>query len=262
VWQPRRRAPARAASDDRLGHPVDRLVTEARGAEQLLCALLGPADDDGRLRASPFERLLDLGADGVRQLGGLVTSLLEQPGRARLGFGDFLGGLLLCFLQGLARLALGRVHHLGALALAFLAVAVDVALALLDIALAAHHFFLRPAKLCGRGGLGIPLDRVGHLGGSPDHVQGIHADRMPGRLDLATLSGGLQHPELDLKLRRVPAEGLERLAHLFAVESVGRARQVLHAGQRRQRWGLRRTSLAFRCHPVSRLLELLPEPAV
>jgi hypothetical protein len=81
-------------------------------------------------------------------------------------------------------------------------------------------------------------------------VQGIHADRMPGRLDLATLSGSLQHPELNLELRRVPTESFERFAHLLAVESVGRARQVLDPGQRRQRWGLRRTSLAFRCHPV------------
>ena len=82
----------------------------------------------------------------------------------------------------------------------------------------------------------------------------VHADGVPGRLDLATLPGGLEDPELNLELRRVPAEGLERLAYLLAVESVGRAGEVLHPGQRRQRRGLRCASLAFSCHPVSLLL--------
>ena len=107
----------------------------------------------------------------------------------------------------------------------------------------------------------IPLDRVGHFGGGADHVQRVHANRVRGRLDLAALPGGLEHLELNLELRRVPAKGLERLPHLFAVESVGRARQVLHARQRRQRWGLRRTSRPSGAIRY-RLLELLPEPAV
>ena len=64
---------------DRLGDTPDRLVAETGGAEELLGAVLGAPDDRGRLRPRPLERLLDLGAGGVRQLGRLVTGLLEQP---------------------------------------------------------------------------------------------------------------------------------------------------------------------------------------
>ncbi len=235
---------------------------EAGCAEQLLGAFLGAADDHAGLRARPLERLLDLGADRVRELGRLVARLLEQPRRSSLGLRDLLRRLLLGLLQRLAGLALGGVHHLGALALALLAIAVDLALPLLEVALAPGHLFLGAAKLRGRSRLRVALDRVGHLGGGPDHVQRIHADGVPGRLDLAALPGGLEHAKLNLELRRVPAERLERLTHLLAVESVRRAREILHPWQRRQCRSLRRASLAFSCHPVSRLLERLAETAV
>ena len=82
----RRGAPARLGrslrgGDDRLGHPVDRVVAQAGRAEQLLGAFLRTADDHAGLRARPLERLLDLGADRVRELGRLMARLLEQPRR-------------------------------------------------------------------------------------------------------------------------------------------------------------------------------------
>jgi hypothetical protein len=52
---------------------------------------------------------------------------------------------------------------------------------------------------------------------------------------------------LHLELGGVPAEGLERLAHLLAVVAVRRARQVLDPRQGRQRGGLR-PFLTFGCH--------------
>ena len=178
-----------------------------------------------------------------------MAGLLEQAGSARLGLLDLLRGLLLRLLQRLARLGLGRVDHLGPLALALVAVALDLALPLLKLALAPADLLFGPAQLRGRSGLGIPLDRVGHLGSRADHVQGVHADRMPGRLD-AALPGRLEHAQLNLKLGRVAAECLEGLANLFALVAVALARQILDARQRRQRRRLGRSSLAFSCHPL------------
>ena len=159
-----------------------------------------------------------------------MPRLLDQAGGPRLGLLDLLRGLLLRLLQRLARLGLGRVDHLGPLALALVAVALDLALPLLKLALAPADLLFGPAQLRGRSGLGIPLDRVGHLGSRADHVQGVHADRMPGRLD-AALPGRLEHAQLDLELGHVAPEGLEGLAHLVAVVPVARARQVLDPRQ-------------------------------
>src|SRR5436190_14673902 len=75
---------------------------------------------------------------------------------------------------------------------------------------------------------------------------------MPRRL--AALARRLQHTELDLKLGRVPAEGLERLPHLLALVAVGGARQVLDLRQRRQRRSLRRSLEILGCHALPRLL--------
>jgi len=80
-------------------------------------------------------------------------------------------------------------------------------------------------------------------------VHRIHPHGVPRRLD-AALAGGLEHAELNLELGGVAAEGLERLAHLLAVETVGRARQVLDPRQRRQRRCLRRSLGTFGCHAL------------
>lgn len=52
----------------------------------LFGAVLCTSDDRGGLRAGLFERVLDLGAGGVGELGGRVPRLLEQPCPAGLGF--------------------------------------------------------------------------------------------------------------------------------------------------------------------------------
>src|SRR5207302_9200797 len=107
------------------------------------------------LGTGPLERLLDLGPRSVRQLGGLVTCLLEQPGGARLGLLDLLRSLLLCVLDGLTSLSLRGIEHLGPLTLALGPVAIDVGLPCLKLALAPSDLFFGPAELGGRGGLGV-----------------------------------------------------------------------------------------------------------
>ena len=92
---------------------------------------------------------------------------------------------MLRVLDRLPRLGLRCVQHLCPLALALAAVAVDVRLALLQLALPPRDLFLRLAELRGGRGLGVALDRVCHLGGSSDHVQRVHPHRMAGRLETA-----------------------------------------------------------------------------
>src|SRR5262249_19039097 len=58
-------------SDYRLRDTADRVLSEPCRPEQLLGTLLRPVDDRGSLAARPLERLLDLGASGIRQLGRL-----------------------------------------------------------------------------------------------------------------------------------------------------------------------------------------------
>ena len=120
------------ASDDL----ADRVGAEPGGGQQLLGALLGAREDRARLRAGPFERLLDLGTRGVRQLGRLVARLLEQPGALRLGFVELGRRVAVRIREQLARLGLRGVDDLVALALALVAEALDLALALLQVALA------------------------------------------------------------------------------------------------------------------------------
>ena len=64
---------------DRTGDLGDRVLPEPGGGEQLLGAVLRAGEHCARLGARPFERLLDLGAGGVRELGRLMARLLEQP---------------------------------------------------------------------------------------------------------------------------------------------------------------------------------------
>ena len=129
----------------------------------------------------------------------------------------------------------------------------DITLALQRLTLAPRDLFFGASNLRGRSGLRVALDRVGHLGRGPDHVHRVHPHGVPGRLG-AALAGRLEHAELNLQLGGVAAEGLERLAHLLAVEAVGGARQVLDPRQRRQRRRLRRLLGTFGCHVLPRLL--------
>ena len=203
---------------------------------QLLGALLGTGHHCRGLRPRPLERLLDLGTDRVGQLGRLVASLLQQPVRARLCLADLGGRMPLRLRLGLTSFVAGRVEDLGALALALLAIPLDLVLSLLELALASADLFLGAADL-GRGcRLRVALDRVGHVGGGADHVQRVHPYGVAGRLDLAAASGRLKDAQLDLELRCVTPEGLERLLDaLRLVTAVRKGRQLLDARKRRQR---------------------------
>ena len=96
-WTPNRRSGAAArlggcfgGCNDRVDRPGERLVAEPGCGKQLLGTLLGTGEDGARLGAGPLERLLDLGAGGVRQLGCLVACLLEQTCAACLGLAQLL----------------------------------------------------------------------------------------------------------------------------------------------------------------------------
>src|SRR2546430_3262360 len=124
---------------DRLPDTAHDIVAQPGGAEQLLRAFLGPADDRTGLRARPLESLLDLGPRRVRELGRLVARLLEQARGARFGLFDLLRGLLLRFLRRLPGLGLRGVQHLGPLALALAAEALDLGLAVLQLEIGTAH---------------------------------------------------------------------------------------------------------------------------
>ena len=214
----------------------DPLLAETGCREQLLGAVLGAGEDRRRLGAGPLERLLDLGARGVRELGRLVARLLEEARGAGLGLLDLLRGLEIRLREQLARLVLGGVDDLCALALALGAVALDLGLARLQLVLAPRDLLLGLSELRRGGGLRVALDRVGELGGGADQVQRVHADGVAARLDRTGAPGGLQHAELSLELGCVAAEGVERLAHLVGVVAFARAREVLDLWQRGQCW--------------------------
>ena len=203
--------------------------------------MLGAGEHGSGLGARPLEGLLDLCAGGVRELGRLVTGLLEEASGPCLGLLDLLRRLELGLRTELARLVLGRVDDLGPLALALGAVALDLGLARLQLVLAPRHLRLGRLQLRRGGGLRVALDRVGELGGAADQVQRVHADGVAARLDLAGTAGGLKHAELSLELGCMAAERIEGLAHLVGVVPFARAREVLdlwQGGQRRGGLGL------------------------
>ena len=112
------------------------------------------------------------------------------------------------------------------MALALEAVALDLGLASLEVLLPVTNLFLGPAELDGRRRLGVPLDRVGELGGRTDQVERVHPDRMTRRLDGRAAPGSLDDPELCLQLCHVPPEGLEGFTNAFGVEPVPASRDV------------------------------------
>ncbi len=168
------------------------------GREELLCALLGTRHDGSRLGPGPLERLLDLGARRVGELGRVVARLLEQPGRPRLGLAQLATRLLVRLGDDVPRLALRGGENLRALALALLTEAVDLGVALLELVLAVPHLLLGPPELrCGRVRR-VALERVGELGGRADEMQRVHAHGVARRVDVCALAGGLQDTELSL----------------------------------------------------------------
>ena len=186
-----------------------------------------------RLRARPLERLLDLGAGGVRELGRLVARLLEQavalaprppgarvvasawPSRAarapRSGPRSASRRAGARSLRGSARPQPARLHP----------------------ALAAADLDLGRAELGRRRRLGVALERVGELCGGADQMEGVHADGVPARLD----ARGPRRPPAARAAapaaERVPAEALERLADPLGSIRPRGLRQVLEPRQRR-----------------------------
>ena len=137
---------------------------------------------------------------------------------ARLGLAHLGRRVAVRVREQLARLVLGRVQDLGPLALALVAVALDLGLVRLQLALRAPDLLLGPAHLRGRGGLRVALERVGELGGGADQVQRVHPDGVTGRLDVGGLARRLEHAQLRLELQRVAAERVEGLADAVGVE--------------------------------------------
>src|SRR5436190_1406180 len=125
--------------DDRLRDARDGILAQAGRREELLGAVLGSCEDRASLGARPLERLLDLGARGIRQLDRLMARLLEQAVALCLGLLQLARGVGIRLREQLARLVLGGVQDLAALAIAFLPVALDLGLALQELALAAAH---------------------------------------------------------------------------------------------------------------------------
>ena len=222
---------------DRARDLVDRVLAETGRGAQLLSAVLGPGEHRGGLRARPFERLLDFGTGGVRELGGLMARLLEQAAALGLRLLELAGRVGVSLGEQLARLVAGGVQHLGPLPLALLAIPLDLGLALLELVLAAADLFLGLRKLRAGCVLCVALDRVGELGGGADQVQRVHADGMAGRLDrrAGAGTGGLEHAQLGLQLGRMAAERIEGVADSCRVEAVPDLGNVLIARQRRQR---------------------------
>jgi hypothetical protein len=64
-------------------------------------------------------------------------------------------------------------------------------------------------------------------------MQRVHPDRVAARLDDCRPSGGLEHAELRLKLRRMAAEGVEGLANALGIETVPGCGKVLESRQAR-----------------------------
>src|SRR4029078_2531083 len=107
----------------------DRVLPEAGCGEQLLGAVLGTGEDRAGLCTRPLERLLDLGAGRVRQLGGLMTRLLEETVPLRLRLLQLACCIGVRAREELARLVPGGIQHLRPLTLALLAVPLDFRLA-------------------------------------------------------------------------------------------------------------------------------------
>ena len=149
-----------------------------------------------------------------------MPRLLEQPVAARLGLALLACGLGLRLRQEVARLRLRRVHDLGALTLRFGAVALDLGLALLQLALLRAHLLLGPLQLRRRRRLCVPLERVGELGRGADQVERVHPHGVAGRLDVRGLARSLEHPQLRLELSGVAPEGVERLADALLLVAV------------------------------------------
>jgi hypothetical protein len=187
------------------------------------------------LSACPLEGPFDLGAGRIRELGCLVTRLLEQSSTAGFGLAKLLRRVAVRFGDELAGFVPGRGHDLDALALALIFVALDLGLPLLEVDLLLAHLLLGPLNLSGGRRLGIALEHVRKLGSPADQVERIHAHGMPGRFGLPRPACGLEDAKLSLELDGVASERLERFADSLLVESALRDREIVDARQRRHR---------------------------
>src|SRR5829696_165706 len=218
-------------ADDGVDRFLDGRLAVTGCGQKLLGAHTRPLDDDLGLRSGPLESLLDLGAGGVRQPGRLVARLLEEPVAARLGVVELRARVAVRLRQDLARLVSRGIEDLAALALGLLANACDLGLALLQVHLRLADLLLGLADLLGGRFLRVALDRVRELGRRANEVQGVHADGMPRRLGDRAARRGLQDSQLRLERGYMPAERIEGLTDLFAVEALARARDVLQPRQ-------------------------------
>ena len=184
---------------------MNRLVAVPGRREELLGAHASALDDHVGLRARPLERLLDLGPGRVRELGGLVARLLEEPCAARLRLPHLGRRVAVGVRKDLAGLGPRLIHDLGALPLGLLADPSDLGLLLLEVHLRLADLLLGDRDLLRRGLLGVALDRVGELGGGADQVERVHPDRMPARLGDAAPRRGLEHAQVRLERGHVDA---------------------------------------------------------
>jgi len=194
----------------------------------------------------PFERL-----GRVRELGGLVAGLLEEPCAARFGLAHLGRGVAVRARQDVLGLGPRRVRDLGALPFGLPANARDLGLLLFQVHLCLANLLLGALDLLRRGLLRVALDGVRELGRRPDEMERIHAHRVATRLGDAAAGSSLENAEVRLERGHVAAKGIERLLDALAVKPVRRARKVLDPQKRRQAgflrasWFLRRTSGRF-----------------
>ena len=124
----------------------------------------------------------------------------------------------------------------------------DRGFALAQIGMPPSDLLFGDSNLIRRGVLGVTLDRVGHLRGCADQVQRVHAHGVPGGLDLAAAPGCLEHTQLNLKLRRVAPERVERFLYALGVVPLRCGWKILDARQRCQRRALCGATRIFGCH--------------
>ena len=122
-----------------------------------------------------------------------MARLLEEPRALRLGLAQLGRRLRVRARDDLVRLLLGRGENLLPLPLRLVAIALDVRLLRLELALAPPDLLLRARELRGRGALRVALERVRELRRRADEVERVRADGVAGRLDVRRLAGRLDH---------------------------------------------------------------------
>src|SRR5205085_9886037 len=112
----------------------------------------------------------------VRELGCLVPRLLEEAATACLGFAERGRGVALAGLAHLGSVGFRAAEHVGRLTLDLPALAVELDVCSLELALAPAHLFFGTGKLGGGCRLRVALEHVGELGCRTDEMERVHAD--------------------------------------------------------------------------------------